>query len=342
MFGCGQTIEEVVVGDASSGETESTKEENPGESFEEESETVENSDDVSGGVDVAQQDPDSEEEVQEEDSEVLFGFWGLNGYVSADGLADVASRYGATVFQTASAAPGYTVNTLLPLVRSAGMKVTLRMSGGHSDYTTSGNFDLDKWKEKIAVWEDSGVQEFIDDGTLAGHMILDDIRNFANYDPVAADLDEMARYSQEIMPGLLTFVRQQATNMPTPDGGQYTYVDAVVNQYKASEGDVNEYAANQADKAAELGVAIINGLNICDGGDGSSGQVGWRADKFAMTAEEIAEYGEVLINVEGILMFLMWEYDSIEEWSDGSIGSDYFDQDDFVSAFFGLSQIVSD
>lgn len=272
-------------------------------------------------------------------SSILIGFWGLNGYISESGLADVSSRFNSTVFQVASASPTYTVNTLLPLVRSSGMKVTLRMSGDHSVYTSDGNFDLEKWKTAMNVWADSGVQEFIDDGTLAGHMILDDIDTFSGTDPTGSDLDEMARYSEELMPGLMTFVRQKASALPEPAtaDGKYAYLDANVNQYKASEGDVESYAQLEAAKAEQLGLDIINGLNICDGGDGSSGQVGWRSDKYAMSAEEISRYGEVLLAVPDVQMFLMWEYDGEELWSDGStIGSEYFDQSELQTALAEL------
>lgn len=270
--------------------------------------------------------------------DILFGFWGLNGFISTDGLADVSGRLNASVFQVASSSPNYTVSTLLPLVRSSGMKVTLRMSGSHDTYTTAGDFDVGKWKMQIAAWQGSGVQEFIDDGTLVGHMLLDDIDTFAGTDATASDLDEMARYSEQIMPGLMTFVRQQATEMPVPSGGQYRYVDAVVNQYTSSDGPVQAYADVERAAADDLGVMVINGLNICDGGDGSSGQSGWRADKYAMSADEIRTYGEALLDDSSLQMFLLWEYDGEELWSDGTIGSDYFDQLDLQSVLAGLGE----
>lgn len=277
---------------------------------------------------------------------IPFGFWGMNGYISTDGFADTQNRFGVTIFQVASSSPGYTVNTLLPLVRASGMRVTLRMTADHSTYTTDGNFDLAKWKEALSVWVDSGVQEFIDDGTLAGHMILDDIDTFSGIDATASDLDEMARYSQEIMPGLMTFARQKATRMPVPASGYYDYLDACVNQYTNyqgySDGDINIYATIQHDTAMALGLEIINGLNIADGGDGSSGQPGWKSGKYAMSADEIMSYGEVLLSVPDVTMFLMWEYDGEESWSDGSIGADYFDQPDMQDAIYYLSQIAAE
>lgn len=312
--------------------------------------TQSNSTDSSGAIDSADStnsadsDDASNNASDEADStdastKPLIGFWGLNGYKTASGLLDIKTRFGSTVFQTASSNPVYTVNIFLPMVRAAGMKVTLRLTDDHDAYTTAGNFDLAKWKAQVALWEDSGVQEFIDDGTLFGHMLLDDIQNFSGLDPTAAELDEMARYSHEILPNLMAFVRCQASKMPVPASGHYDHVDAIVNQYKANEGPVNTYVTTEVQKAADLGVAVINGMNICDGGDGSSGQPGWRSGKFAMTAEEITTYGTALLDVPNLVMFLMWEYDGEEQWSDASIGSDYFDQSELQSALKGLSEL---
>ncbi len=254
----------------------------------------------------------------------LYGFWGLNGYVSSAGLADVESRLGLTVFQVASSNPSWTVRVLLPMVRRAGLKVTLRMTDDHWAYTTGGAFDLEKWKANLDRWRGADVASFIEDGTLTGHMILDDIHNFETVDPSAADLEAMAAHSDALFPGLMTFVRVQATTIPVPASGRYTLVDACVNQYESKEGPVEVYAATEAARAAELGLGIINGLNIADGGDGSSGQPGWRRGFHAMSADEIRRYGAVLADVPGLIMFLNWEYDAEEAWSDGTIGAEYF------------------
>lgn len=271
----------------------------------------------------------------------MYGFWGLNGYVSPVGFADVQERFGITGFQVASAVPNWAVHTLLPMVRDAGLRVTLRLTHDHTTYTVDGDFHLESWKQQLPEWKGSGVEEFIEDGTLVGHMLLDDITNFPGSDPSAADLEEMARYSKELLPGLMTFVRQQATDMPVPEAGQYVYVDAAVNQYVASEGDVEAYAEEQEARAAELDLGVINGLNIADGGDGSAGRPGFSPHRYPMTAEEITEYGTVLANVPSCGMFLNWEYDAEQPWSDGTIGADYFDQPELQAALADLAEVVA-
>lgn len=274
-------------------------------------------------------------------SGVPFGFWGLNGYVSPTGLADVRARMGANHLQTATTNPEWVADTLLPMARAAGYVVTLRLSGDHPGYTREGNFDLGAWKQAMLVWRNSGLGPFVADGTLAGHMLLDDIDTFKGYNPSAADLDEMARYSKALIPGLMTFVRQRAADMPQPEGGRYRHLDAVVNQYKASDGDVSAYAARQVAAAARLDVGTINGMNLADGGDGSSGKSGYRGTHFAMSAEEVLRYGTVLARVPESGMFMCWEYDGQEKWDDGSIGSAYFDQPAMQAALLELSKIVA-
>jgi hypothetical protein len=269
----------------------------------------------------------------------LFGFWGMNGSLTPDGLADVQERFGATVLQTATRHPEYAVQTLLPMARDAGFRVTLRLTGDHPRYTTpDGDFDLAAWKGMLDPWSGSGVEAFIDDGTLVGHMLLDDIHNFEGQDPDGAALDEMARYSHELFPDLMVFVRERATEMPEPPGGRYHHVDAVVHQYKASHGDVDRFVVVEGARAKALGVGVIAGLNIANGGDGSSGQAGWQEGRYAMSGAEILAYGSRLADEPGVLGLLAWEYDGEERWSDGSVGSAWFDQEAQRSALLGLSR----
>lgn len=268
----------------------------------------------------------------------LFGFWGMNGFLTPDGLADVQRRTNLTVIQTASREPAWAVGTLLPMARDAGVRVTLRLTGHHDRYMRDGNFDLEMWKSQLARWEGSGIQPFIDDGTLVGHMILDDILEFPGADPTGEQLDEMARASKAVLPGLMTYVRQRASDLPDRE---YRWLDAAVNQYRARDGDPAAYARREVEAAARRKLGVINGLNLPDGGDGTSGQAGWRAERFAMTADEIRRYGTPLADAPGLGMFLIWEYDGEERWTDGSIGADYLRRPDVEAALAELGARVA-
>ena len=275
-----------------------------------------------------------------------FGFWGLNGFLSPAGIADVRARFGITVFQVAAGNPRQTVDSLLPLVRSSGISVTLRLVGPHDQHTdASGNFDISAWKKQVDQWAGSGLEPFIADGTLIGHMLLDDIHDWTwrrrGRDPTGDELDEMARYSRERFPGLMTFVREKASRMPVPNAGRYRHLDACVNQYAVQDGDIEDYVKLEARMSEQLDLGVINGLNIADGGDGSSGQPGWRRGMYAMSADEIRHYGSVLMAMPQTGMFLAWEYDGSERWSDGTIGSEYFDRPPLELALAELAAQMS-
>lgn len=311
-----------------------------------------NSDEGSG--DEQNDSPDNNDEEEQDGGEVVemgipYGFWGLNGFIDAPGLLSVQDDFNSTVFQVASTGPNYTVNTLLPLVRDAGMSVTLRMTSQPTTYFES-DFDLDQWKTDLDRWDSIDLTDFIEDGTLVGHMLLDDIHNYSyvsgSIDPTAAELDEMARYSEEKFPGLLTYVRENATDMPVPLDGTYADLDAIVNQYNAYvDGDITTYATVEVAKANELNVGSIQGLNIVDGGNGDSGVEGSRSGRYAMTAAEIAEYGETLLSVDNVLMFLMWEYDGEQtEWLDETYtyGNTYFDEPALQQALYNLGIVAAE
>ena len=281
-------------------------------------------------------------ELEADAGPIPFGFWGLNGFQTPGGLEDVADRFGMTVFHTSTRHPNYAVTDLLPMVRDAGLSVNLRLVGDHEYYTDDdGDFSLSMWKEMMEPWRDERVQEFVDDGTLSHHMMLDDIYEFPGEPPSGDQLDEMAALSAEILPGLRTMVRAEASDMPRPSKGAYEHVDACVNQYTARHGDIEWYAAQQMEAGQRLGLDLVMGLNIANGGDGSSDQPGWSEGNWAMSPEEIEHYGYVLTGVDSSTEFLNWEYDGEEEWSDGSVGSDYFDQDELVEALSYLAERVT-
>ncbi len=270
---------------------------------------------------------------------IPYGFWGLNGFVDAEGLAHTRDTFGIDTFSTSTRHPHYAVHDLLPAVRDAGMTVNLRLVGDHAYYTDAdGNFDLDAWKAMVDEWVDSGAQEFIDDGTFGHHMLIDDITEFPGQGPTGDELETMAVYSGRVLPGLATMVRANASELPAPTGGRFEWLDASVNQYLALDGDIVAYAEAQHDAAGALGIGVVMGLNMADGGDGSSGQAGWTEGKWAMSADEIRHYGTVLSTVPGTRLFLNWEYDAEELWSDGSVGSDYFDGTELRGALVELGQ----
>lgn len=267
------------------------------------------------------------------DGGLLFGYWGLNGHHDADAMAALRQDPGMNVFQVASEDPAQALGNLLPAARRAGLRVHLRLSGDHDAYTRDGRFDLGAWKASLDRWSPAALEPFIADGTLAGHMLLDDILTFPRQDPRAEELDEMARYSKERFPGLMTWIRAQATHIPTPKDGRFHHLDACTLQYQARDGALGRYIEVETRRAAALDLGLIVGLNLADGGDGRAERQGWRGPGFhPMSPEEILEYGRALLAIPEAGMVLNWEYDGVERWPDGTVGAELFGQPAYQAA----------
>lgn len=78
-----------------------------------------------------------------------------------------------------------------------------------------------------------------------------------------------------------------------------------------------------------------------DGGDGTSGQVGWSGTGFyAMSALEVLQYGSDFFDRTCCKYMLLWEYDGEEKWNDvdETIGADYFNaEEDYKDSTLTLS-----
>lgn len=276
---------------------------------------------------------------------IPFGFWGLNGYDTAEGYNYVKNNFNADVYQVYSSGPNYNLNTLLPMVKNANMKISLNITGNYSDFAdTEGNFDITLWKNALDHYFNNpdtaiAMQEYVDNNTIIGVMLLDDIYNFIGKDPTAEELEQMACDIKENI-NTMTWVREDINdNLVLEDASfQFNCLDAFGFQYSTRKGSIADYINDQQQAADNLNVDIVAGLNIADGGDGSSSQQGWSGTGYyAMSADEITTYGEAMLDrMDNVIMFLMWEYDGEEYWPDGTIGSDYFNQPELQRALYNL------
>ena len=277
--------------------------------------------------------------------EQLFGFWGLNGTFEGDVAANLAALQNQTGLNSfvVSTSPSYTLNTQLPALRETGLSASFRMSGGNDKLIDShGNFDLDAWEDLFESWTShSELNSYIGE-ELQWHMLLDDVDTFDNQfggkNPTADELEALAKISKEAFPDLKTFLRHDADDMPS---GTYPFLDATLNQYSARKGSLEDYIESNLEAADELGLETIWGLNIVDGGNGSSGHPGSSWDRSIMSPEEIEAYGEALLALPSSLGLLMWEFDADQELADGVTSAERFSTDDYLEVFKKLAAKVS-
>jgi hypothetical protein len=143
----------------------------------------------------------------------------------------------------------------------------------------------------LANWPD--LSPYIKDGTVWGIIVADDITGKKIWGPDApyyAEIDSIARMVKGRWPGVRTIVRAPVNRMNYP----WKWVDWAWVQYSDRFGDVAAYRDRQLALADPLHLCVAFGLNVINGGDGSSGVSRGRR-KTWMSADEILKYYRALL-----------------------------------------------
>jgi hypothetical protein len=229
------------------------------------------------------------------------------------------------------------VMSVLEAARGAKVKVVLNMFVSPRQIKNSdGSFSLERWKQRVDRFTKVDLKPYIDDGTLIANYLLDEPQSARKWDLEQvpfADVEAAAQYSKQLWPDLPTVVRSDPVYLRRAPF-QWVYLDAAWAQYTVRKGNVDEYVAKHTAAAKAAGLGLVIGLNVLDGGDGSSGRRGTKSKYWSMTPAEISRYGSVLVKVPTACAFLMWKYDRED--------TSYFTQPDIQAALEGLGRLAAD
>jgi hypothetical protein len=219
----------------------------------------------------------------------------------------------------------------LALVKAKNGRVLLNLAGeARNDDRT---FSLTKWKSLIDRYKSVNFSSYIADGTLIGHFVVDEPHFSSRWGGKVipqATVEEMANYSKQRWPTLNTVVNAPLSWLAASTT-TYTHLDAGWAMFRAgTSSDPVKWAANQVNKAKQKGLGVFSGLNVLDGGDGSSGFHGNYPKSWAMSAAELRKYGSALLSQSYVCGFVMWKYTS-----------DYYDRPDIKSAMAEISAKAS-
>jgi hypothetical protein len=165
------------------------------------------------------------------------------------------------------------------------------------------------WKERVDRFRGVDLTSYIADGTIIGHFLMDEPEDRSNWNGRVvpqAMIEEMANYSKQLWPTMVTMVRTHAYYL---EGHQYPHLDATRVHYLDRFSPIDSFINANVDGAKALGLALVGGLNVLNGGSKTSGIPGKWAGKFAMNADEIRAWGTRFLS-EDICAFILWEYDS--------------------------------
>lgn len=220
--------------------------------------------------------------------------------------------------------------SFLSQVRARGGRVLIKFGGGENSYKNSdGTFNLTKWKTAVDRYRNIDFSSYIADGTIVGHFLVDEPHfpgRWGDKGIPQATVEEAARHSKLRWPSLPTLVNAPA-NWLASVPVTYVALDAGWAMFRAkTSSSASKYATQQVKRAKSKGLGLVAGLNVLDGGDGSSGIRGTQPRTWAMSAAELREYGSALLAQSYVCAFSMWRYDAT-----------YYNRADVKSALADLS-----
>jgi hypothetical protein len=220
--------------------------------------------------------------------------------------------------------------TILAGVKAKGGRIVIKMCMGADKWVknSDGTFSFTKWKTLVDRFRSLPLAPYINDGTILGHYLIDEPQHASKWGGKIipqSTVEAMAKYSKQIWPGMTTFVRAVPSWMASSTI-TYTYLDAGWLQYETFRGDISKVISTEIAAAKRKGLGLIMGINVLDGGNGSSKIAGYTRGKYAMSATEIRTYGTALLNQSYACGFYNWQYD----------GS-YYGRTDIKSAMAAMS-----
>ena len=191
----------------------------------------------------------------------------------------------------------------LAAIKANGGKVILSLTGSQKYFLDAdGHFSFTKWKGRVDRFRSVNFSSYINDGTIVGHYLIDepyDGHNFGGQPVGGATLEAMAKYSKEIWPGMATIVRGEPYLIRW--SGTYRYLDAAWAQYLWRKGDVNDYLRRNVSEAQAMGLGLVVGLNLQDGGN---------PNLSSMSASDVASWGSALLSSSYPCAFISWHWES--------------------------------
>jgi hypothetical protein len=214
----------------------------------------------------------------------------------------------------------------LETARRHSIRLFVSFTGSEQFLRDENGFSMTKWKARVDRFRAVDLSSYIADGTISGHFVLDEPNDRTNWNghPVPpAQVEEMAKYSKEIWPTLPAIVRAFPDYLK---GVQYQYLDAVRVQYLARFGDLDEFISKHLAVARELGLNVMGGLNMLNGGGEDSGMPSYSEGKRAMSPDQLRTFGGRYLR-EDLCGFILWWHND-----------DYLSQPGVMAALAELTQ----
>jgi hypothetical protein len=187
--------------------------------------------------------------------------------------------------------------------QTAGRKSVVRLVGSAQAKNADGTFSLTRWKAALDGYRSLPLGTHVSSGTLYLHYLIEQPTCASCWGGKVipwATIEEMARYSKSIWPGLRTTVRLAPSKLAQATF-RWSYLDAGWMEYHTGRGDLRTELAREVAQAREEGLSLVAGLNLLDG-------AGYRTP--SMTAAQVKTFGTILAAAPSVCALMGWKYDA--------------------------------
>ena len=197
--------------------------------------------------------------------------------------------------------------------RVKGGRAVIKLSKGKDSYIKNGDgtFSLTKWKALVVRYRTVNLDPYISDGTIIGHYLIDEPHLTSRWGGRAisqATLEDMAAFSKDLWPQMATLVRVAPSYLAS-SSVTYKHLDAGWAQYTVGKGDAKQWVEAETAAAKRKGLGLVVGMNVINGGNGSSRIRGSRSGEWSMSASEIRSYGTAMLSASHACAFFNWQHD---------------------------------
>jgi hypothetical protein len=195
-------------------------------------------------------------------------------------------------------------------------RLVLNLAGSSNRYTNSdGTFNMALWKSRVDAFRDVDLAPYVTEGLVLAHYLVDEPNapdTWGGRGISPAEVEEMAQYSKSIWPSLPTAVRARPGWLKNAGFG-WQYLDVAWAQWAGPNGGsggrtAEQYRDENVAEAKALGLGLVFGMNLLDGGDGSSGVPGTIPGRWQMSPGEVIQVGTVLAQTPYACALLNWRY----------------------------------
>ena len=214
------------------------------------------------------------------------------------------------------------VDKLLKFALDNGQREIVSIVAKESMKDASGRFSMTKWRALADQWKGTGpiFQKYVSSGTLIGIYLIDEPYCAACWGGRPATVAEVLEMGRHVKALLGTSVATIVRAPPTWFVGKVTptalvpAVDAAwcLWEYKANPGvTASQYAAKCVQDAKQMGLKLVMGMNVLNGGDGSSGILGTDSRHWQVSAAELTRYNGNFVTNTGVCALSNWQFSPI-------------------------------